>query len=511
MKERMAFGIDFGTTNSIAAVWGTDVQRQEACPYAFWDDSEGRSRPHASVVWYSPNAAAVVGNTARANMEALGGAMGHRFIRSIKRDLGHEREKEVLGGQRLEPFEVAAEIFRFIRIHAKNAAILHGKEMMECIVTIPVTFGGQQRKEIRRAVERAGMRLKSFLHEPFAAMISHFYDPDRKLANMRNSRVLVFDWGGGTLDVCIVQLSKDGSKIVELAHDGIEDRAGDDFDQRLMAHLRAGFLEQHPGISDDELEIQGNAKDRFWLNGEAGKIALSRLLKTNITTANFFQKDSVIYDLQATVTRQDFENLISPEVDAAVRCIQRCLSQARLTAGCIDHVLLVGGTSNIPLVRERLEALFGHKVQVANEPDAAIARGAAIVAAEGWRPFNAHSIGVTLSNGSFFDVLKEGVLLDAESSRRVVFYCTDWRLGSANLFFGRKAVSGDNDVNHLGEVLQVPTKREVNHEGDLDRIVADFTVTPDATLRCVAQSSTVGDLVQCEIHDISLGLNLNDP
>lgn len=509
MKEKLAFGVDFGTTNSIAAAWGDDIVKIEKAPIAFWDDSEGRLRPHASVVWYSAEPKATVGNQARGRMQSLGGVMGNRFIRSIKRRLSDDRPVELLGGQRASVYEVASEIFRHLKQHAQQAEVLRKREMSDCVVTVPVTFSGPQRKGIRRAAEHAGLKLKGFLHEPFAAMISHFYDPHQKLAALRDQRILVFDWGGGTLDVCIAQVSKDGAKIVELAHSGIEDRAGDDFDHRIMASIRASFLKKHPEMSNEELVLQGDTQDRFWLNAEAAKIDLSSRRQTNITVASFFQKDGKIYDLEESISRESFEGLISEEIDAAVRCVERCLKDARVTPGCIDHVLLVGGTSNIPLIRERLETLFGHKVQVAHEPDAAIARGAAIVAAEGWKLFNALSVGVKLCDGTFFEVLKQGALLDATSSRRVVFYCTDWRIGAANLIFCRRAVAGDKDLLQMETVLQVPTKREVDQEGDLDRIVADFTITPDATLRCDAQSTTVGKIEQCEIYDIAFGLILS--
>ena len=174
-------------------------------------------------------------------------------------------------------------------------------------MTVPVTFSGKQRKDIRRAVERAGMKLRGFLHEPFAAMISHFYDPDRKLSAARDQRVLVFDWGGGTLDVCIVQVSKDGRRVVELAHGGIEDHAGDDFDHRLMARPHIVFESAQP-IADEELVLQGDVRDRFWLNAEAGKIDLSQNQKTAVTVANFYQKDGNIFDLEESVIRGDFEH-----------------------------------------------------------------------------------------------------------------------------------------------------------------------------------------------------------
>jgi len=507
--EKIAFGVDFGTTNSIAAAWGEDVRKIESTPVAFWDTGESKRRPHASVVWYSPDAKPTVGNAARAQIDALSGSMGHRFVRSIKRNLGNETPHELVGGQRVAGYEIASEIFRHLRDDAAKSQIVRRQPMDECVVTVPVTFSGRQRRDIRRAVEHAGMRLKGFLHEPFAAMISQFYDPDRKLAAVRDQRIFVFDWGGGTLDVCVVQVSKDGSRVVELAHGGIEDRAGDDFDKRVMARLRTSFLNRHKTLTDEEVDLRGEVRDRFWLEAEAGKIALSSADQAAITVANFFQKDRNIYDLEETLSRAEFERLIAAEIDAAVRTAQRCLDSARLTPGSVDHVLLVGGTSNIPIIRERLEALFGHKVRVAHEPDAAIARGAAIVAAEGWRSFNALPLGVKLCDGTFFDVLKEGAPLDASSSRRIVFYCTDWRVGSANLVFARRAVAGDADATEIGTMLQVPTKHHVDSEAGLDRIVAEFTVTPDATLQCAARSTTVGETVACEIHDISFGLHLS--
>jgi len=115
---------------------------------------------------------------------------------------------------------------------------------------------------------------------------------------------------------------------------------------------------------------------------------------------------------------------------------------------------------------------------------------------------------VKLCDQTFFDILGPDVPLDASSSRRLVFYCTDWRVGAANLIFARQRVRGDRETTTVGTTLQVPTKLEVEREDDLDRIVADFTVTPDATLHCVAQSTTVGKRVECEIHDISFGLEV---
>lgn len=309
--------------------------------------------------------------------------MGHAFIRSIKRRLGRGEEVEIVGGQRKPAWEVAAEIFSHLKRDAEQHPSLAGfaTNLASCVVTIPVNYTGRQRRDIRRALERAGMRLECFLHEPFAALVGHFYDSETKLKHIKGDRVLVFDWGGGTLDVCLAEVSEDGKYIYETAHDGIEDRAGDDFDKKIMSILKRRFLAQTK-LPLDDIELKGAASDRFWIRSELGKIELSSSQQAEIEVPNFFELMGKPFDLREMMTREQFQEVIEEELLAAEQCVLRCLKHARITAGLVDHVLMVGGTSNIPAVRHMLERHFGSRVKVAKEPDAAIARGAAVVAAE---------------------------------------------------------------------------------------------------------------------------------
>jgi molecular chaperone DnaK (HSP70) len=511
--EAIAFGVDFGTTNSIICAWGSQVRQalQKDEPIALWHTSELGRRPHPSVVWYPPGNKACVGYEAKTRMLAYDG-MGHAFIRSIKRRLGRNQEIELTGGLRKPAFEIAAEIFRHLKSEAEKhdaLASLRGRQnkVSECVVTVPVNYDGHQRRDIRRAMERAELRLRCFLHEPFAALIGHFYSSETKLHSLRGQRVLVFDWGGGTLDVCTAEVSEDGSEIVELSHDGIEDRAGDDFDKKIMTGLKRRFLTRS-GLKLDDVPVKGAAADRFWGAAERAKIALSTALSATVEVPSFLEIYGKPIDLFEQLERKEFEEMIQDEVLAAEACVQRCLKRARLTPGLVDHVLMVGGTSCIPAVRQMLERTFGARVNVAHEPDAAIARGAAIVAAEGWELFNVKPIAVKLADESFFTVLPAKRELKPSASTSFTFYCTDPRPAVANLLFYEQAVSGDEEYRSLNTTVSVPSDPEIRQIANLDRITARFFVTEDATLCCEAQSSSTKEIRSCEIYDLAFGLKL---
>lgn len=506
--KRIAYGIDFGTTNSLASVWGDDlVQMGDARPRAFWNNPDhGLRHPHPSIVWYGPHDIPIVGDQARRNMASQEHSMGHAFVKSIKRKLGGEIE--VVGGQRVQSWEVAAEIFRHLRDHASETGHgLHNVEIDEAVVTIPVNFNGKQRRDIRKAMQKAGISLNTFIHEPFAALLAHHYKPGNRLRDIAGKRFIVFDWGGGTLDMCIVEVSSDGSRIYELSHDGIEDRAGDDFDRNIMRRLKSRFADKHS--LDPDIPLSGRIQDRFNMVAEEAKIRLSSKIKTSVSVPHFYHQNGNILDMMDNLERSEFEGLIKRELDAAEACVQRLLDKARLSPGLVDEVLLVGGTSNIPAVRNLVERTFGARVSVAFEPEASISRGAAIVAAEGWVPFNVKDVCVKLSDDSYFTILPAGTELTPKESRQFTFLCTDPRPGTADFLFYEKAVTGDSAVNAVDVILQVETEPEVRRFQEMDRIIAKFGITEDATLDCRALSSSVGKEKSVEIFDLAFGLKIS--
>lgn len=510
--KKLGIGIDFGTTNSLAAVWGSDVMRLQKAgiqnrPHVFWhQDRDSGNRPHPSVVWLKPDDSVVVGYEARLNMQRATGTLGSIFVRSVKRSLT-SRNEWTHGGRRLKPYEIASEVFKHLKRDGEVNPVMAGHKFESCVVTVPVGFSGKQRREIRRAIERADLKLQGFVHEPFAAMVAHFYHPEKKLSILQGKRVLVFDWGGGTLDICLVEGSQDGSTLYELAHDGIADRAGDDFDRRIMADLRGRFLGKHSELTSDDIDSRCINQDRFWINSESGKIELSKDESVPVRVTNFLGGTPPL-DLGETLRRTEFEEMIRTEVKAASACTLRCLEKARLTPASVDYVLMVGGTSLIPAVRYQLEQIFGAKVQVTSEPDAAIARGAAIVAAEDWRPVNAVTIGCEMARGEFFTLLKRDEPLIKSASKKYVFYCTDPRDGCANFIFAKMPKDGGGIIP-TGEILQVPVTNERPSEyRELDRLIVKASITEDSTLLVQVEHTGKGSVAEHEIADISFGLEL---
>lgn len=506
--KALGFGIDFGTTNSLVCAWG-DALKGEPRPIAFWDKAPSGNRPHPSIVWYGPHQGAKVGREARENIGGYSTSMGHVFVSSIKRRLGRDEDVELVGGARKPAWEVASEIFRYLREHAHTHEMLRQSKRVvdECVVTVPVDFNGKQRSDIRRALQRAGLKLQTFLHEPFAAMVSHFYDPNDKLNGVAGKRTLVFDWGGGTLDVCITEVTADGSHVFEVSHDGVADRAGDEFDARLMQVLKRKLIDRSE-LKFEDLPLRGSTRDRLRIAAENCKIALSTKLEERVEVPSLFELFGKLHDLEETIRRDEFEEVVRPEVIEAEACVLRCLNKALLTPGLIDYVLLVGGTSNIPLVRSMMERIFGARVAVAYEPDAAIARGAAIVAAEGWIPYNVKDVGVVLSDDTLFTVLPAGQPLIASASKKFSFYCVDPRDGVARLQIGEHKRKGDRNISSLGDCLLVKTHPRIRELRALDRINAQFIVSEDATLRIVAQSAGTGDQSGLDVHDLCFGLKI---
>jgi hypothetical protein len=190
--------------------------------------------------------------------------------------------------------------------------------------------------------------------------------------------------------------------------------------------------------------------------------------------------------------------------------VDKCLKDASTQPELISHVLMVGGSSKIPAIQRRMEDLFGSRVELANEPDAAISRGAAIVAAEGWLPFAARKLSVKLSDDSFFPVLERGSTLTSSVSRSLSFFCIDPRSGGANFWFYDHPDDGHGIPRKLDSFLSIPINNSISSLEDLkrDRLVCDFSLTENLTLRCNGRSSSLGQDREVEVFDIHFGLRI---
>lgn len=509
MKD-LAFGIDFGTTNSLLSVWGNRVREGRKLPEPMF---QGAGRPHPSVVWYQLEHPPIVGEQAKAKMAEEESLLGNAFYRSIKRKLGQNQKEQIPGEEPVDSWRVAGEVFKHLKDHAEREPVLQRLEsgIQEAVVSIPVHFDGRARRDVRQAMREAGITLTTFVHEPFAALIAQFYDPDLKLQSLRGRKVMVFDWGGGTLDICIAAVSEDGQQIVELGRSWINDLAGDEFDGRLMTDIKNRFVTDER-IDPNRFALEKAVEGRFWTRCENAKIALSEEENTHLIVPNFWSAGGKSINLAEEITRERFEGLVEHFIDQAMKKVDDCMKQAGIDQPTlIDEVVMVGGSSNIPAIRRRMVEMFGSRVSVVDQPEAAISRGAAIVAAEGWKPFAARSLAVQLSDSSYFDVLRYGQELTQSESREFTFYCVDPRSGQANFFFCERPDERLVEYAKLPESLSIPVKQRLESLEQLerDRIVCRFSLSEDLTLQCSGRSSSVGIDDEAEIHDICFGLQLD--
>jgi molecular chaperone DnaK len=345
-------GIDLGTTNSEVAYV------RERQPEVFAEDGDPIL---PSFVGLAEDGRLLVGQAAK-NQWVLA---PERTIKSIKRKMGQDI-KVRLGDQEYRPQEISAMILRTLRERASRQM---GRGIDRAVITVPAYFNDAQRQATREAGELAGLEVVRILNEPTAASLT--YDPSQR--ELR--RMLVYDLGGGTFDVSIVQAQE--SVVEVLASHGDTQLGGDDFDDLLLKHVCDRFAQEH-GI-----DLQANlvAKARILRAVEAAKRHLSYHPFARIEEEFIAEKDGQALHLSMEINRQEYEAMIRPLLDRTMDCVQRALDDSHLTGSQIDKVVLVGGSTRTPLVSELLGGRLGQPAHQEVNPDLCVAMGAAIQAA----------------------------------------------------------------------------------------------------------------------------------
>jgi molecular chaperone DnaK len=342
-------GIDLGTTNSEVAFV------QEKQPHVFEDDGDPIL---PSFVGLADDGRLLVGRAAR-NQWVLA---PERTVKSIKRKMGQD-VKVRLGDQEFRPQEISAMILRRLR---DRAAARLGTEVRKAVITVPAYFNDAQRQATREAGELAGLEVVRILNEPTAASLT--YDPTHD----ERRRLLVYDLGGGTFDVSIVQ-SQQG--VVEvLASHGDTQLGGDDFDDLLLEHVCNSFQVEH-GV---DLRKNLVAKARVLKAAEAAKRQLSFHPFARLEEEFIAEKNGVALHLNMELSRSEYEEMIRPLLERTMDCVQRALQDAELTGSQIDKVVLVGGSTRTPRVSELLQELLDQPAHQQVNPDLCVAMGAAI-------------------------------------------------------------------------------------------------------------------------------------
>ena len=346
-------GIDLGTTNSVVAV-------MEGGEPTVITNQEG-SRLTPSVVGFAKNGERLVGQLAK--RQAVSNP--DRTISSIKRHMGEGSYRVTIDDKKYSPEEISAMILQKLKADAE--AYL-GEKVTQAVITVPAYFNDSQRQATKEAGEIAGLNVRRIVNEPTAAALAYGLDKSNK-----DMKIVVFDCGGGTHDVSVLEL---GDGVFEVkATDGDTHLGGDDFDHRIIDWLVQEFKNENGGadLSKDPMAMQ-----RLKEAAEKAKIELSNTTSTEINLPYIMPVNGVPAHLVKTLTRAKFEQLIDDLIQRTIAPCRTALQKAGLSTSDIDEVILVGGSTRIPAIQQAVEKFFGKTPNKGVNPDEVVAVGAAI-------------------------------------------------------------------------------------------------------------------------------------
>ena len=343
-------GIDLGTTNSCVAV-------MEGGKATVVTNTEG-SRTTPSVVAFTKSGERLVGEPAK--RQAVTNA--DRTISSIKRHMGSDYRVEI-DGKKYSPQEISAMILQKLKADAENYL---GEKVTEAVITVPAYFNDAQRQATKDAGKIAGLDVKRIINEPTAAALAYGLDNDKE------QKIMVYDLGGGTFDVSIIEI---GDGVIEvLATNGDNRLGGDDFDKKVTDYMIEDFKKKEGiDLSNDKMALQ-----RLREAAEKAKKELSSSTTTNINLPFITANETGPKHFEMDLTRAKFDELTHDLVERTVIPVQNALKDAGLTAADLSKVLLVGGSTRMPAVQDKVRQLTGHEPSKTLNPDECVALGASI-------------------------------------------------------------------------------------------------------------------------------------
>ncbi len=348
-----AVGIDLGTTNSVVSVL-------EAGDPIVIPNAEG-SRTTPSVVAFAKNGEVLVGEVAK--RQAI--TNPERTIRSVKRHMGTSWTIDI-DGKAYTAQEISARTLMKLK---RDAEAYLGETVSDAVITVPAYFDDAQRTATKEAGQIAGLNVLRIINEPTAAALAYGLEKDNE-----EQTILVFDLGGGTFDVSVLEIAE-GVFEVKSTH-GDTNLGGDDWDQKVIDWLVAGFKGDHGvDLSKDNMAVQ-----RLKEAAEKAKIELSQVQSTQINLPFITATDAGPLHLDMTLSRAKFQELTADLLDRTRKPFEQAIADAGLTKGQIDHVVLVGGSTRMPAVTDLVKEMTGSEPNKSVNPDEVVAVGAAVQA-----------------------------------------------------------------------------------------------------------------------------------
>lgn len=492
-------GFDFGTTNSLISI----VQGDRVISFA---DEEGLPVP--SVACYE-GGAVIVGREAKSRLSEAGLGVHGNVVRSPKTLLG--QESTFVGGVAKNPVDIVRDVVQFVRAQAIESRKVKGLAVDRAVATIPVNMDGRRRALLRDAFRMADISIVQFVHEPLAALYGHFRsspDLEKTLRRYDKELVLVFDWGGGTLDLTLCRVME--GILVQVGNDGTDDVGGDVFDELLRREVEKRVRLQR-SLGDD-VQVMPGAKARLMHVCERAKIELSSRTRFNVYVSNYFSGlDDPDLDLQ--LSRDDLDSIVSHLVSQGVSRIEELLARRGYSPASVALCLATGGMANMPMVKARLHELFGpQRVHVSDRSASLISEGAAWVAHDSARLHLAKNVELTLARNSYLPLLPAGLSMPQEGEVKTdgfSLYCVDPTDGKAKFALaaplkpGRAIQQGDERRPLANLVVKVDAKAAPFRE----RLQLDLQINDNLILGISARSLNLGRQADAEVHDLEFALS----
>lgn len=493
-------GIDFGTTNSLISVVLSGKVK------SYLNDDR---MPHPSVVSYQ-GGEVIVGREAKTSLAEHKGGVIENIVRSPKSMLG--KESLFVSGREMTPATVVADLMRFLKAEGEKVDSRDVADFSRAVVSIPVALDGRARIALRDAMLQAGINVVQFVHEPLAALYAFLKDQsnvEEKLAELEGKLVLVFDWGGGTLDLTVCQISN--GIATQVMNKGDNEVGGDYVDSALRQYVIQTHLEENQVA--DKHPVTPGARAKLLDACERAKITLSNKENALIFIDDYYQVDEEWRDIEVTISRDELNELSQHVINRGFGDIENILSKLNIDQRQIALCLATGGMINMPAIKQRLLQRFSiDRLEVSKKGDRIISEGCAWIASDELRVSLAKPVEVVEARQSFYTIFREGTLLPREGDvirESISMYCADPRDGKAKFQIVRPRQLGRRAaVDSRETYTNLTVKVDSASKPLLERLDLNCSIDDNFILNIDATSSLLGDKDHQEVYDLEFALAL---
>jgi len=495
-------GIDFGTTNSLISVVLSD--RVES-----FLNEEGM--PHSSAVGYDVSRV-ITGSEVRALISDVSANLAESIVRSPKAMLG--KGKIFLAGRQFEPAEVVTDLMQFLFDDAAGK-VPEGNDDIDftrAVVSIPVAMDGRTRKELRDALLRAGIHVEQFVHEPLAALYAFLKDHpnfEEVMSLYQGKLALVFDWGGGTLDLTLCHVIE--GAVTQIMNVGDNNVGGDYIDEAIRDFIVSKYMEMNS--LEDSLDVNPGARAKLLHACERAKIQLSERATVVIYIPDYFLTSDYDPDIQYTFTRDELNEVSMKFISRGLNTITALTDKVNIDQRQISVCLATGGMVNMPCIKQSLLQIFGiERLEVSKKGDRIISEGCAWIANDNLRMSLAKPIEVVEARQSYLKVFKSGTRLPSEGEfieQTLDMYCVDPRDAKAKFQIVRpqhvnKTAATDPRVTYENLTVGVDKLSKPFFE----RLTLTFNIDDNFIVEARGHSTLANDTDSCEIYDLEFSLAL---